>query len=415
MDLFRDYNLQRDELLARIAQELELDKTRRDKLEQAYGYLEKVLKRDENFFADVELALYSQGSIRIGTSVKPHGKDDFDLDTVLELDAAYQEYFPNSVFNALVRVIKNDGNYKDIFEIKSRCVRLNFKSDFHIDILPSCKVSQYPPGRIAIPEKELNAWSFSNPKGFAEWFLERSKSSKSSLLETYFQKAISPLGEQLIKADVEAEPLPEEEMYMKTPLQRSVQLIKRARDIYFEKRGNRVSSIVLTTLIGQHYDGESSIYDTLVSTTAKIKGGFLRSIEQKVRFQVFNPVDKEEEFTDSWSEKHYEAFYAFVEDFHSRLSSIKDGFGSSGEDYIKLFGEGRYKKALKDQLSQMSRFSSDGRAINSGLIMNSQAYTDRDGNTNRNTGVKNEQHHNFGGVPTNATDRKLVCSFRSSE
>jgi hypothetical protein len=44
IDIFKDYVLQREELLARIAQELQLDKTRLERMENAYNTVAEVLK-----------------------------------------------------------------------------------------------------------------------------------------------------------------------------------------------------------------------------------------------------------------------------------------------------------------------------------------------------------------------------------
>ena len=62
IDIFKDYVLQREELLARIAQELQLDKTRLEKMETAYNAVAEVLKKDDDFFNDLEIEVYAQGS-----------------------------------------------------------------------------------------------------------------------------------------------------------------------------------------------------------------------------------------------------------------------------------------------------------------------------------------------------------------
>jgi len=237
MDIFSNYILQREELLARIAQELQLDKTRLERMESAYEAVYKLLENDKGFFSDLEVELYAQGSKRIGTTVKPINGDDFDLDTVLHLYDVYTNYTPEFIYNELLRVIENNEYYKSIREKKSRCVRLNYKGDFHMDILPACMWLIYDREKIAIPEKLRKNWSSGNPKGFAEWFLKIANSLNNSMLQNY--------SKFLIESKVETEPLPEE-IYLKTPLQRAVQLIKRYRDIYYKNRNNPVSSIVLT-------------------------------------------------------------------------------------------------------------------------------------------------------------------------
>lgn len=395
LDIFNNYELQREELLARIAQELELDKTRLERMNSAYQNVIEVLRKDEIFFKELELELYSQGSVRIKTTVKPINGDDFDLDTVLHIYDLYNKYDPRKIYNALVRVIEKDQYYKTICEKKSRCIRLNFKGDFHIDILPGCMVTIDNRDKIAIPEKKLISWSIGNPRGFSSWFLDVANSPEKYLLKTF--------SESLIKAEIEAEPLPNIELYQKTPLQRSVQLVKRYRDIFFENSEFKVSSIVITTLMGNLYQGEETIYDTIDNILLNIKSIYNKSCEEGRRFKVLNPVDEQEEFTDSWTEENYKSFYEFIENLYYKWEILKGEFKKSGQEYVKLFGEGLYKKSLQDQMKVLSLYSKDKAVATSSLILNEVAHTDRFGVINRKQGTKNERHHNYGGKEISRT------------
>lgn len=49
IDIYKDYFLQREELLARIAQELQLDKSRTVRMETAYNAVSDLLKRIMTF------------------------------------------------------------------------------------------------------------------------------------------------------------------------------------------------------------------------------------------------------------------------------------------------------------------------------------------------------------------------------
>lgn len=388
IDIFKDYRLQREELLARIAQELQLDNTRLERMESAYHSVAEVLKKDDDFFNELEIEIYAQGSKRIGTTVKPINDEDFDLDTVLHIYDLYYNYSPEQVYNALIKALEKDAYYKSIMERKTRCVRLNYKSDFHMDILPACMPNAIDKEKIKIPEKALKNWSSGNPKGFASWFLAIANSVDTSLLKLY--------SKVLLEAKVETEPLPDE-LYMKTPLQRAVQLIKRYRDIYFKNKEYRVSSIVITTLVAKLYNGEDSIFDAIDNVTQQIKDSYIDSIKTGHRFKVLNPVNIEEDFTDSWTQNHYNSFYNFISDFHKKWQSLKNSFETSNADYIELFGEGIYKKSLTEQIKMFSKNSDDDFTRSSGLIIGDNAMTDSKGNINLNKGIKNEPHHSFGG------------------
>ncbi|MEO7975877.1 nucleotidyltransferase [Flavobacterium sp.] len=387
IDIFKNYILQREELLARIAQELQLDNTRIERMESAYNAVFDLLKKDITFFNNLEIEIYPQGSKRIGTTVKPINDDDFDLDTVLHIYDLFTNHTPQQVYDELVRVIENDGFYKTICEKKTRCVRLNYKSDFHIDILPACMPTYNERQKIAIPEKEKKDWSSGNPKGFSNWFLEIANSAQSSMLRNYSQV--------LLEAKIESEPLPKE-LYEKTPLQRAVQLIKRYRDIYFQNKKSRVSSIVITTLVARFYNGENSIFETVDNVIQKIKSSYLDAVASHHKFKVLNPVNPDEDFTDSWTIEDYHNFHSFISDFYIKWQNLNNSFETSKDDYINLFGEGIYKKSLNEQFLTFSKITDNSLIKSSTLIVGGNAYTNTKGEINSNTGIKNGSHHNFG-------------------
>ena len=389
-DIYNNYILQREELLARIAHELELDKTRTERMESAYSAVSELLSNDEDFFKKLNVEIYAQGSKRIETTVKPINGDDFDLDTVLHIYDPYFNHTPQEIFDALVMALEKDAYYKKIMQKKSRCVRLNYKGDFHMDILPACMPNVHEKEVIKIPEKVLKNWSSGNPKGFSKWFLTIASSFEKSLLMVY--------ADDLIKAQVETEPLPDG-LYEKTPLQRAVQLMKRYRDIFFKNNTDyRVSSIVITTLAATFYQGENSIYESIDKIISRIKNSYSLSIIQGKRFKVLNPINSDEDFTDSWTDQHYKSFYEFITDFSKKWDSLKRSFEFSKDDYILLFGEGLYKNALNEQIRFFSAKTSDPLVRSSGLITSGAALTNSKGQINRDTGTKNEKHNNFGGT-----------------
>ncbi len=387
IDIFQQYVLQREELLARIAQELQLDPTRLERMESAYHAVAELLQNDKEFFDDLIIEVYAQGSKRIGTTVKPFNNEDFDLDVVLHIYDPYHKHSPAEIYNALVKALEKNKYYKSILEKKKRCIRLNYQSDFHMDILPACMPNEREKEAIKIPEKALREWSSGNPKGFAAWFLQIANSATEPLLRKYT--------DVLVKAQIETEELPAE-LYMKTPLQRAVQLVKRYRDIYFEHRDYPVSSIVLTTIMAQFYEGENSIFDTIDNVLTRISSSYTITVREGTKFKILNPVNQDEDFTDSWTTEHYRSFFAFITDLYTKWQKLKSSFETSNKEYILLFGEGIYKKTLSDQFRKFSKSSTNILEKSTGIIIGGSAYTDPKGVINTNAGVKNGSHHNFG-------------------
>ena len=80
-----DNGLHREDILTRIAVSLELDEIRKQRMESAYNAVYDILEKDEVFFSKVDFLVYPQGSKAIGTTVKPRGKEEFDLDITVEI------------------------------------------------------------------------------------------------------------------------------------------------------------------------------------------------------------------------------------------------------------------------------------------------------------------------------------------
>lgn len=388
-DIFGNYELQREELLARIAQNLQLDDTRKARMEQAYKAISTLLDLDQGFFKIYDIDVYPQGSVLTGTTVKPYRGSEFDLDIVVLINELYYKFTPSEIYDALLKKLENDDRYRDKLEKKNRCVRINYANDFHMDILPAC-IMTYGKTSLKIPDRQLRGWSITDPKGFAEWFLGKANITYSQpVLERYYRG--------LIELKAEVEELPDDSYYLKKPLQRGVQLIKRFRDIYFAKDDTyATSSIVITTLMGLNYDGENSIYETIDNCLNKVRSQYANAIINNKRFIIQNPVHPEENFTDSWTNAHYDHFYRFIETLHSKWNQLKFQFEKSGNAYVELFDEGVYKKSLQDQISVLSKFSESKITRANSLILTGIAHTNKVGQVQQNEGYINKTHHNYG-------------------
>lgn len=392
-DIFKHYELQREELLARIAQHLQLDETRKGRMELAYRAISELLDQDQGFFKELEIDVYPQGSVLTGTTVRPYKGCEFDLDIVVQINELYSRFTPAVIYSALLKKLEGDNRYSDKLEEKNRCVRINYANDFHMDILPGCIVLYQDKNLIRIPDRSLRDWAISNPKGFGEWFLTRAAAiRRESMLQGYYNR-------MKVELRAEIEDLPRDDFYSKSPLQRAVQLVKRYRDIYFSgaNADYATSSIVLTTLMGLNYQGEPSIYETIDNGLNRIKLAYSLALQNNLRFTITNPVNDQEHFTDSWTTAHYDHFYRFIDKFHKEWNALKEGFDKSGEHYIELFDEGVYKESLQEQINVLSKFSQSPVTRANGLIIAGIAFTNEAGRINLDQGYKNTAHHNYGG------------------
>lgn len=390
--------LQREDILTRIAVSLELDETRIQRMESAYNAVYDVLKKDDDFFLKIDFLVYPQGSKAIGTTVKPRGREEFDLDITVEIRNPYYNYKSSEVYNHLIRVLSNNEVYKEKLIPKNRCARIDYIGDFHMDILPGCIVITGD-SKIMVPDRELSSWTSSNPKGYANWFTQKAETVSSSNLNNAF-RTFSALNE----AKAEQEELPHDDVYSKEPLKRAVQLTKRYRDIYFDKNPNhKTSSIVLTTIFGELYEGEPSIYKTIDNILNKIVQRYtdyqylFENQGVYKRIKVLNPVNSDEDFTEKWDKEkeYYTQFIAFAKSYKEKWEKLKNGnFGVAEE----LFGSDRIKGILTEQLKELAKNEGNQLEAAGVTIMSGNTFVDRSGNINSSEGYKSKENRNFGDI-----------------
>ncbi len=313
-----------DSLLDNMVEVIQLDKTRYERMKQAYESVKAWIEDDEIFFRPFKYDVYPHGSVRIQTTVKPLSSDEFDLDIVVHLITDYSLHTPIEVYNQLKRRLMENKKYEDLLELKNRCIRLNYSGDFHMDILPGIQENMFDNNKIKVPDRKLNDWVSSNPKGYANWFLGKANLVK----ESYLEKAMR------------AEKLPTDNFKDKKPLQRAVQLIKRYRDEYFKRNATyKTSSIILTTIAGQFYQGEDSIFYTVDGIITSI----INQVEQPLRLKVLNPVNSEEDFTDKWESEpqYYTEFKKFSRHLFEEWAKIKESIEENDDELILkgLIGE----------------------------------------------------------------------------
>lgn len=96
---------QLDELLDKMAEEVQLDSTRYERMKSAYESIKNWIENDIVFFKLYAYDVYPHGSVRILTTVKPFGKDEFDLDVAIHLK--YNTYHtPQRIYMELKRCME---------------------------------------------------------------------------------------------------------------------------------------------------------------------------------------------------------------------------------------------------------------------------------------------------------------------
>lgn len=321
-----------DDYLNAIGETLQLSESAYNLARQRYHAVADWLNAEGSSLDRFDPQIFSQGSFRIRTTVKPIGESEYDIDLVCVVDATPSDFpEPVALHNLIEERLKEHGTYRDMIERKRRCIRLNYANEFHMDILPACpnpsNAEFHGESCLLVPDRDLKDWKDSNPKGFARWFEFRE------------EQAVISFGEKA------AEPVPEQQAYEdKTALNRGVQLIKRHRDFILSDLAEheRPISVVLTTLAARTYTGTGSVIDALERIALGIAGQVSEAESLGSRLVVKNPTNENEDLSERWDDAaNYSNFKSWLQKFTQDLGELRQmvGVPQIVEKLKLMFGE----------------------------------------------------------------------------
>lgn len=324
-------------ILEELGSNLDISQTEFDAAVQSYQAVGKHLSDANSSLLPYEPEILPQGSFLLGTTIKPiHRTDDLDIDLVVQLRGKPLDWTQHTLKQKVGNQLKNHKTYNELLVSPdgTRCWTLKYRENadfgrYHMDILPSIVDSGY---RIilekAFSDAELSAldnlairitdkhrldysserdhrnWLKSNPFGYAKWFFNQATIAATT-------KAFS------LREAIQPVPKFQKE---KLPLQRVVQILKRHRDMMYSTRADKDDkpiSIIITTLAGQAYKGETDIIEALqnvVQTMHEYIGEYHPISGKKMKW-IANPVNEAENFADKWIlyPKRQSNFYEWLE------------------------------------------------------------------------------------------------------
>ncbi len=331
-------NLIVTKLLDDIIDHLDIPKSYYERAVARHKSLGDWLCRGESMVAAFKPHVSPQGSFRYGTVIRPLvATENYDLDNVTMLAMAKTAMTQKQIkelYGAEIRAYARAHGMLSPVEEKDRCWRVVYADEvnFHLDTLPCVPEdravvlaieSRGVPAdlasrAIAITDRRhpqydqiTSALLSSNPRGFAKWFEGRTRAVAEVRLRH--------LVENQFYASVDDVPPYE----WKTPLQRSIQLLKRHRDVMF--RGAPATapiSMIITNLAAHAYGGETDILSALFNIVERMPQ-YVRPTTPRVP----NPADPIEDYADKWTrnprlEANFWAWHTQVKVDISRLSSV---------------------------------------------------------------------------------------------
>lgn len=315
----------RNAVLKSILEKIELPDSAYEKAEKRYTDIGEWFHRPESTCLDYDPHVFSQGSFRLGTAIRPDHEEEYDLDMGCNLRQGLtktnvtQKQLKTMVGVELEKYRRFRGIKEDMAE-KRRCWRLEYADDlsFHMDIVPCIPETGTRRGvlkermmltsgldeslageisdlAVSITDKDdanyslmSDDWRISNPEGYAHWFASRMRIAANYLAER----------QMMFTASIDTLPY----YQWKTPLQSLVQLLKRHRDTMFGPDDeSKPISIIITTLAARAYNGESDIVSAITNILARMD----RYINAAAPY-VPNPVNPEEDFADKWYSPDHE-------------------------------------------------------------------------------------------------------------
>lgn len=327
-------NNQLNELFLRIGEELDISEHLFERAEKSYQALGNYINNN----CDCSVTVYTQGSFRLGTVIKPiSDEDQYDLDLVTEITGS-TNMSAKVLKHKIGDILQGSERYMSMLEEKKRCWRIEYadEAQFHMDITPARSVKNSV--AISVTHKNDNdiySYTMSNPVGYSEWFENRKRVNIEIKRDGVFEAS-------------SVEPVKIKENEVKLPLQRAIQILKRHRDILFENDPDvKPISIIITTLSAQAYCGEVGVFDALKK--------IIETMPLFIKFEngnyyVLNPSNPDENFADKWNIEpvKVKSFYYWLEKAKNDITAIAPMILDDYSKLEKSLGEVVVRRAIAD-------------------------------------------------------------------
>lgn len=356
-----DKEKQIDTILKKIAYEISITPTMLDKAVDSYESVGKWLSEGIPY----EIVIMPQGSINLGTTNKPiSDKDDYDIDLVCLLKNG-QELSASEIKNIVGdRLKENKIYYEKILKEGEgkRCWKMQY-NEFHMDILPcvpKCIYKEPDKTDVRLTHKINNTMyedKYSNPYGYHTWFEQQMK----EILEE--KKKEFALNNKIEIKDVPT-------YQVKTPLQMAVQILKRHRDVLFQRdKDNAPISIIITTLAAKAYCGENNLFEAL-STILTHMADYIEIKDGD--YWVANPTMSQENFADKWKKYpiRHDLLLSWIKQAKNDLLVLplkKVGIDEISKHYEKVLGEAPVKRAITTYADEMYKARKNNKLYSAGL------------------------------------------------
>ena len=290
-----------------IKNEVNLNQYRIDTLEKRVEVVTNFIKSSDSFKSAFIDAI-PQGSYAHRTIIKPTAKNKvFDADVVLYLKPI-KGWEAKDYIEEVYRTFNASSLYQGKVSRQTRCVKLNYAGEFHIDIVPCVRKTVLLSTSEYVCNRLTNEYESCSSIEFSEWVRDKNTVAGNN---------------NLIKA---------------------IRLCKYLRDF---KQTFSVKSILLTTLLAKQIRWSEEMFgtDEFKDLPLAFKTLFNRLDEwlgeQDEMPVVDNPIDSTENFNRHWDEKKFQNFKTQVKKYNSWINYAYHEMdkNESIKAWRKIFGD----------------------------------------------------------------------------
>jgi hypothetical protein len=263
--------------------------------------------REDEVLGPVIRRFLRQGSWAQRTIIKPRPGQEFDADVLVEMKQQRKwADDPKQYLLAVHGALRADPRYRSRAELKTRCVRVVFAGDCHVDLVPYAHTAGRVEGHEIVNRAE-NSFEQVNPGGFTDWMRSRDQLAAGHLRTT-------------------------------------IRLLKYLRD---DRQAFAVPSVILTVIVGGRVSWRRS---RLLDGYASLPAAFTRLISDTDRWlqerpdvpEISDPSCPQARFEPGLTQPGYENFR---DRFHGYAEQIRAAYDAEERDesvtlWRKVFGTG---------------------------------------------------------------------------
>ncbi len=364
-------------LLAGTAIRIELPPSLHRLAVERYEAIRKHIERVGSPLRDRVRIFYPQGSMAIRATILSRKRaDGFDIDIVAELILPHSTA-PAVVLDLLFEAINGPpgSEFHGMAERQTRCVTVYYADGMHLDITPTLLLAELDPrlSHLFHAKKEepvsVHRRLRMNSYAFCEWVNSRTPIDLM-FEEAYGRRALAFDARQK-RADADVEPVPAHSTAEggKSAKIVALQLLKRNRNLRYEKRSGRLPpSVMLAKLAAETTTPGASIAWALDAILSKILDTLETAERSGVLVDVCNPRCEDERFTDRWPEDQ-KAQRLYIEDlrlFRTQLANLMSAQFSLPQKrdlLVDMFGVGPAQPVIDEYVENLGRAVETGKRL----------------------------------------------------